>query len=73
MCVSDEEVSCELLQENKYSDISESGCSSDSEINVNISSGGEQSVSSDQAENVSDNSSIQVLSDHVSHLLPSLA
>jgi hypothetical protein len=49
----------ELLQENKYIDISESGCSSDSAINVKILSGGEQSVSSDQAENVSNNSSMQ--------------
>jgi hypothetical protein len=51
----------ELLQENDYSGTSESEytCSSDSEINVNILSGGEQSVSSDEAENVSDNSSMQ--------------
>jgi hypothetical protein len=40
----------ELLQENEYSDISES------EINVKILSGGEQSVSSDEADNVSKNS-----------------
>jgi hypothetical protein len=33
--------------------------SSDSEINVKISSGGEQIVSYDEAENVSDNSSMQ--------------
>jgi hypothetical protein len=46
-------------QENEYSDIAESEYSSDSEINVKISSGGEQSVSSDEAENVSDSSSMQ--------------
>jgi hypothetical protein len=45
---------------------------------VKISSGGEQSVSSDEAENISDNSSmtygqIQVLNDHVFYLLASLA
>jgi hypothetical protein len=45
MRVSDEEVLCELLQENEYSDVSEGGYSSDSEINVNILSCGEQSVS----------------------------
>jgi hypothetical protein len=49
----------ELLQDNEYSDTSESEYSSDSEINVNISSGGEQSVSYDEAENVSDDSSMQ--------------
>jgi hypothetical protein len=48
-----------LLQENEYNDISESEYSSDSEINVNILSGVEQSVSFDQAENVSNNSSKQ--------------
>jgi hypothetical protein len=53
--VSDEEV----LQENEYSDISDSEYSSDSEINVKISSGCEQSARSDEAENVSDNSSMQ--------------
>jgi hypothetical protein len=40
----------ELLRENDYNDMSESEYSSDSEINVKISSGGEQSVSSDEAE-----------------------
>jgi hypothetical protein len=35
----------ELLQKNKYSGISESKYNSDSEINVNISLGGEQNVS----------------------------
>lgn len=49
----------DLLQENKYSDISESEYSSVSEINMKILSGGEQSVSSDEAENVSNNSSMQ--------------
>jgi hypothetical protein len=59
MRVSDEEVFYELLQENEYNDISESDCSSDSEINVKILSGGKQSVSFDEAENVSDNRSKQ--------------
>jgi hypothetical protein len=36
MSVSDEDVLYELLQENQYSDISESIYSSDSEINVKI-------------------------------------
>ena len=45
-------VSDEVLYE--YSDISESECSSDSEIDVKISSCGEQSVGSDEEENVSD-------------------
>jgi hypothetical protein len=49
----------ELLQENEYSGISESEYSSDSEINVKISLDGEQSVSSDETENISDNSSMQ--------------
>jgi hypothetical protein len=57
MRVSDEEVLCELFQENECSDISESACSSDSEINVKISSCGEQSVSCDE-ENASDSSSM---------------
>jgi hypothetical protein len=59
MRVSDEEVFYELLHENEYSGISESEYSSDTEINVKISFGSEQSVSSDEAENVSDNSSMQ--------------
>jgi hypothetical protein len=42
MCVSDEEVLYELLQENEYSDISERKYSSDSEINVKILSCDEQ-------------------------------
>jgi hypothetical protein len=54
MCVSDE-VLCELLQKNEYSDISDSEYS---EIKVKISSCGKQSVSSDE-ESVSDNSSMQ--------------
>jgi hypothetical protein len=41
--VIDEEEFYELLQGNGDSDISESEYSSDTEINVNISSGGEQS------------------------------
>jgi hypothetical protein len=41
----------ELLQENEYS--------SDSKINVKISLGGEQSASSDEAENVSNNNNTQ--------------
>jgi hypothetical protein len=59
MRMSDEEVFYELLQENEHSDISESEFGSDSEINVKISSDGEQSVISDEAENVSDSSSMQ--------------
>jgi hypothetical protein len=43
----------------EYTGISESDYSTDNEINVNISFGSEQSVSSDGAENVSDNSSMQ--------------
>jgi type IV secretory pathway VirB4 component len=58
MCVSDK-VFYERLQENEYSDISESEYSSDGEINVKILSGGEQTVSSDEAENVSNNSGMQ--------------
>jgi hypothetical protein len=58
MHVSDE-VFYELLQENVYTDISESEYSSYSEIDVKTSSGGEQSVSSDEAENVSNNSIMQ--------------
>jgi hypothetical protein len=46
----------ELLQENECSDISESVYSSNSEINVKISSCGEKSVSFDEEENVNDNS-----------------
>jgi hypothetical protein len=81
MHVSDEELLHELLHKNTYSDISESKYSSDSEINVKISSCGEQSLSSDVEENVSDNSRMQhgiwgqsqALSDHVFHLLENLA
>jgi hypothetical protein len=62
----------ELLQENKYSGISESEYGSDSEINVNISLGDEQSVSSDEKENLT-HRQIQVLRDHIFHLLSSLA
>jgi hypothetical protein len=50
-------MSVEVLYE--YSDISESEYSSDSEINVKFLSFGEQSVSSDEDENVSDHSSMQ--------------
>jgi hypothetical protein len=57
MHVSDE-LLYELLQENEYSGIS-SEYSSDSEINVKISSGGEQSASSDEAENVNEDTSMQ--------------
>jgi hypothetical protein len=56
---SDEEVLYELLEENEYSDISESKYSNDSEINVNILSCGERSVISDD-KNVSDSSSVQL-------------
>jgi hypothetical protein len=59
MRVSDEEVLYELLQENEYRDISESEYKSDREINVKISSVGEQSVTSYEAENVRDNSSMR--------------
>jgi hypothetical protein len=58
--LSDEQVFYELLQENEYSGTLESEYSSDSEINVNFKLGGEQSVSSDEAENVSDNSGMQL-------------
>jgi hypothetical protein len=58
MRVSHEEVFYELFQENEYSDISDSEYCSDSEVNVKILSGGEQTVSSDEAENVSDSSSV---------------
>jgi hypothetical protein len=44
---------------NEHSGISETVYSSDSEINVKISSCGEQSVNSDDEENVSGNSNIQ--------------
>jgi hypothetical protein len=49
MHVTDEVLVCELLQENEGSDI---------EINVKILSCSEQSVSSDEEESVSDNSSL---------------
>jgi hypothetical protein len=48
----------ELLQEHEYSDISESKCSSNSEINLKISSCDEQRVSSNQEENIVDSSSM---------------
>jgi hypothetical protein len=59
MCVSNEEVLYELLQENEYSNISESAYSSGSKINVKILSCNEQNVSSDEGDNLSDNSSMQ--------------
>jgi hypothetical protein len=59
MHVNDEEVLYELLQENEYSDISEIECSSDSEIDGKFLSCGEESVSSDEEENISDSSSMQ--------------
>jgi hypothetical protein len=52
MHVSDEKVLCKLLQENWYSDISESAYSSDSEVNVKLLSCGEE-------ENVSGSSSMR--------------
>jgi hypothetical protein len=58
MCMSDEEVLYELLQENEYSDIFERECSSDSEIDGKFLSCGKQSVRSDE-ENISDSSSMQ--------------
>jgi hypothetical protein len=57
--VCEEQVLYEPLQENDHSYISETVYSSESEINMKISSWGEQSVSSDEEENVSDNSSMQ--------------
>jgi hypothetical protein len=57
MCVSDE-ILYELLQKNEYCDISENEYSSDSEVNVKILSCGEHSVSCDEEEYVSDNSSM---------------
>jgi hypothetical protein len=75
-----DEVLYELLQENEYRDTSESRCSSDSEINVKISSCGEHSVSSDE-EKMSVTTvafsmpyrQSQVTSDHVFHLLASVS
>jgi hypothetical protein len=58
MHVNDEVVFYELLQENEYNDISESMCSTDTEIYVKIVSYDEQSVSSDE-ENMNDTSSMQ--------------
>jgi hypothetical protein len=58
MSVSDK-VLYKLLQHNEYRDISGSEYSSNSEINVKIWSCCEQSVNSDDEENVSDNSSMQ--------------
>jgi hypothetical protein len=49
----------ELWQENKNSNISESKYSTDSETNVTVLSCGEQSVSTDEKENVSDNSTMR--------------
>jgi hypothetical protein len=46
------------LQDNEYNDISQSEYSNDSDINVKISSCGEQSENSEE-ENISDNSSMQ--------------
>jgi hypothetical protein len=56
-----DEVLYELLQDSEYvySDTSRSEYGSESKINVKISSCGEQSVSSDEAENVSNNSILQ--------------
>jgi hypothetical protein len=53
------EMFLELLQKNELSDISQSGYSSDSEINVKLLSHGEPSVSSNEAEYVSHNKSMQ--------------
>jgi hypothetical protein len=44
-----------MLKQNEHSDISEGEYSSESKINVKISSCDEESVSSDEEENVSDN------------------
>jgi hypothetical protein len=80
MRVGDEEVLYKLLQEIEYSDISKSKYSSDSEINMKISSCGERRVGCDEEENVNDSRTCsmsyrqsQVLSDHVFHLVASLA
>jgi hypothetical protein len=81
MSVSDGEVLCELLQEYDYGNISERKCSRDNEINMNISSCFEQSVSSDEEENASVTAiagsiaygQSQVVNNHVFHLLASLA
>jgi hypothetical protein len=59
MCASDKVSFYELLQKNEYSDISESEYSSDSEINVKILLG-EQSVSSDEAENVNNKTTFSI-------------
>jgi hypothetical protein len=58
MHVSDE-VSCELLQKNEYSNISESEYCENSDINVESSLYGEKSVSSVEEENISGNSNMQ--------------
>jgi hypothetical protein len=79
MC--DEVVLYELLQENAYSDISESEYSSDSEINVKISSCGEERVSALVKNQMSVKTvacsmaygQSEALSYHVCHLLASLA
>lgn len=70
----------DLLQENFYSDITESRYTSDNEINVKNMSCCEQNASSDEEGNVSDSNSMQpgiwesqVLSDHILHLLASFA
>jgi hypothetical protein len=80
MRVSDECVFYELLQENEYSDISESEYSSDSEIKVKILLGVNK-VSALMKQKMSATTvacnltygQIQVLSDHIFHLLTSLA
>jgi hypothetical protein len=54
-----DEILCELLLENEYSDISKSEYSSDSEMKVKISSSGEQCVNSNEEENVSVSSNMQ--------------
>jgi hypothetical protein len=59
MHIHDEDKLYELFQENEYSDISHSEYSSDSEINVKISSSGEQSANTDEGQNASNNSSMQ--------------
>jgi hypothetical protein len=59
MGVSNEEVFYELIQEKEYSGISESEYSSHSEKNVKILLGGERNVISDEAENISNSSSMQ--------------
>jgi hypothetical protein len=51
MLVCDKEMLCELLQDNECSDISKNVSSSDSDMNVKISSTSGQSIISDDEDN----------------------